>query len=113
MTAEMSTKIVRAGYRAWVGLPQAVAAQVDTARPGMDSTNSKTPEAEGSLMHEPLWTVVELTRYLGCSDRQTLNLRLRGLPFVRVGSLVRFMPREVAAWLRAGRTGGTGGAASR
>ena len=110
MHAEMSTKILQAGYRAWVVPRRGGAAQVDTARPGMDSTNSKTIEAEGSPTQEPLWTTAELTRYLGCSERQTLNLRNRGLPFVRVGSLVRFMPREVAAWLRAG---GTGGAASR
>ena len=102
MNAEMSTKIVRAGYRAWVGLPPAGAAQVDTARPGMDSTNSKTIEAEGSPTQEPLWTTAELTRYLGCSERQTLNLRRRGLPCVRVGRLVRFLPAEVAAWLRTG-----------
>ena len=102
----MSTEIHPAGARAWVVLPRGGAAQVDTARPGMDSTNSKPTEAEGRLKQEPLWTAAELTRYLGCSARQTLNLRRRGLPFVRVGRLVRFVPPEVAAWLRAGGTGG-------
>ena len=102
MNAEMSTKILQAGYRAWVVPRRGGAAQVDTARLGMDSTNSKTTEAEGSLTHEPLWTAAELTRYLGCSERQTLNLRRRGLPCVRVGRLVRFLPAEVAAWLRTG-----------
>ena len=46
-----------------------------------------------------LWTTKDLARFLGCSERQIPRLRDEGLPAVRVGGLVRFMPSRVMAWL--------------
>lgn len=47
----------------------------------------------------PLWTTKDLAKFLGCSERQIPRLREEGLPAVRVGALVRFIPSRVIAWL--------------
>lgn len=47
----------------------------------------------------PLWTTKDLAKFLGCSERQIPRLREEGLPAVRVGGLVRFIPSHVMAWL--------------
>ncbi len=47
----------------------------------------------------PLWTTKDLARFLGCSERQVPRLREEGLPAVRVGGLIRFVPSRVMAWL--------------
>jgi phage terminase Nu1 subunit (DNA packaging protein) len=46
-----------------------------------------------------LWTTRDLARFIGCSERQVARLREEGLPIVRVGGLVRFVPSRVMAWL--------------
>ena len=48
---------------------------------------------------EALWATRDLARFIGCSERQIARLREEGLPAVRVGGLVRFMPSRVMAWL--------------
>ena len=47
----------------------------------------------------PLWTTKDLAKFLGCSERQIPRLRDEGLPAVRVGGLIRFIPSSVMAWL--------------
>ena len=47
----------------------------------------------------PLWTTKDLAKFLGCSERQVPRLRDEGLPAVRVGGLVRFIPTKVMTWL--------------
>jgi len=47
----------------------------------------------------PLWTTKDLAKFLGCSERQIPRLRDEGLPAMRVGGLVRFIPSRVMAWL--------------
>lgn len=47
----------------------------------------------------PLWTTKDLARFLSCSERQVPRLREDGLPAVRVGGLIRFVPSQVMAWL--------------
>jgi excisionase family DNA binding protein len=47
----------------------------------------------------PLWTTKGVARFLGCSERQIPRLREEGLPAVRVGGLIRFVPDRVMAWL--------------
>jgi excisionase family DNA binding protein len=47
----------------------------------------------------PLWTTKDLAKILGCSERQIPRLREEGLPAVRVGGLIRFIPSRVMAWL--------------
>lgn len=40
-----------------------------------------------------------MARFTRCSLRQVGYLREEGLPFVRIGRLVRFDPPQVTAWL--------------
>jgi excisionase family DNA binding protein len=47
----------------------------------------------------PLWTTKDLAKFLGCSERQIPRLREEGLPAVRVGGLIRFIPARVMTWL--------------
>jgi predicted DNA-binding transcriptional regulator AlpA len=49
----------------------------------------------------PLWTTSDLSRFLGCSERQVYNLRKQGLPTRQVGGMVRFEQSKVRAWLAA------------
>lgn len=59
-----------------------------------------TPTPAFEQEHQPrLWTTHEVARFLGCSSRQIPRLRKEGLPSVRVGGLVRFVPSSVMAWL--------------
>jgi len=47
----------------------------------------------------PLWATRDVAKFLGCSERQIPRLREEGLPTVRVGGLVRFVPSRVMEWL--------------
>lgn len=47
----------------------------------------------------PLWTTGDVARFLRCSKRQVPRLREEGMPSIRVGGLVRFVPEQVTAWL--------------
>jgi phage terminase Nu1 subunit (DNA packaging protein) len=60
----------------------------------------------------PLWTTRDLARFIGCSERQVARLREEGLPVVRVGGLIRFVPSRVMAWLD-GREAGNASADDR
>jgi excisionase family DNA binding protein len=51
--------------------------------------------------NDQLWSTKDLAKFLGCSERQIPRLRDEGLPSVRVGGLVRFVPSRVMAWLDA------------
>ncbi len=50
---------------------------------------------------EPLWDTAKVATYLGVTDRTIANLRAKGLPFRRIGDVVRFDRFEVDAWTRA------------
>ena len=58
-----------------------------------------TTATQENLPVAPLWTTKILAKFLGCSERQIPRLRDEGLPAVRVGGLVRFIPSKVMAWL--------------
>ncbi len=47
----------------------------------------------------PLLTTKDLSRFLGCSERQIPRLQAEGMPAIRVGKLVRFNPSRVIDWL--------------
>jgi hypothetical protein len=68
--------------------------QVDTARRGMTTSATLIPEDTGAL-----WDTRDVASFIGCSERQVARLRDEGLPCVRVGCLVRFVPARVMAWL--------------
>jgi hypothetical protein len=59
-------------------------------RPGQTQSQPASPH---------LWTARDVTRFARCSLRQVGYLRKAGLPFVRIGRLVRFDPPQVIAWL--------------
>ena len=47
----------------------------------------------------PLWTTKDLAQFLRCSERQIPRLRDEGMPSIRIGGLVRFVPSRVMTWL--------------
>ena len=69
-------------------------AHVDTARQDMTSKTYHTKD-----LPAPLWTTGDVAKFLRCSKRQIPRLREDGLPSIRVGALVRFVPEQVMAWL--------------
>ena len=58
-----------------------------------------TPAFLHKTADAPLWSIPDVARLLGCSERQIHVLRKQGLPAVRVGNLIRFIPEHVHAWL--------------
>ena len=79
---------------------KAAATPVDTK-----STDMNFPETSRHDPRQGLWTTTELARFLGCTERHIYHLRQRGLPTIRLGTLVRFDPAEALNWLeRRGKT---------
>ena len=69
-------------------------------RPPVDNDcRGMTTEIPNQAPVAALWTTKDLAKFLGCSGRQIPRLREEGLPAVRVGALVRFIPSRVMAWL--------------
>ena len=68
-----------------------------------ESLDMKLPDT--SRGGSQLWTTAELARFLCCTERHIYHLRERGLPTIRLGSLVRFDAAEALNWLaRQGKT---------
>ena len=65
----------------------------------MQSGADRPHEAQAQPASPHLWTASDVVRYARCSLRQVGYLRNEGLPFVRIGRLVRFDPPRVIAWL--------------
>jgi excisionase family DNA binding protein len=53
---------------------------------------SESPETK------TLWTIDDVARYARCSVRHVTTLREQGLPFRKLGHLVRFNPETVKRW---------------
>jgi len=49
-------------------------------------------------MEEEIWTKEELAEYLKITVRMVDKLRGKGLPYFKVGKLVRFKKDEVMKW---------------
>lgn len=60
--------------------------------------NAEAPESDPLT---ELLTERELAEAWKTSTRTIRHLRQEGLPFVRIGRLVRYYPTEVEGWLRA------------
>jgi excisionase family DNA binding protein len=45
-----------------------------------------------------LWTIDDVARYARCSVRHITELRRQGLPYRKLGHLVRFSPEAVKRW---------------
>jgi hypothetical protein len=56
--------------------------------------------ASDSSVQDRLWTVQDLIRYIGCSERELRTMRHAGLPTIRFRRLIRFDPELVKQWLR-------------
>lgn len=50
--------------------------------------------------NESLWSAKEVAHYLGCSIRHLRRLRKRGLPFSKIGGMLRFPKDDVIRWAR-------------
>jgi excisionase family DNA binding protein len=50
---------------------------------------------------DPLWDTEKVATYLGVTERTIANLRAKGMPFRRIGDVVRFDKAEIDAWTRA------------
>lgn len=48
---------------------------------------------------DKLWSTSDISRFLGCCERQVYILRDQGMPTIRVGKKVRFDPERVKAWI--------------
>jgi excisionase family DNA binding protein len=58
-----------------------------------DSTRTESPAEES------LWTIDDVARYARCSVRHVTTLReQQGLPFRKLGHLVRLSPEAVKRW---------------
>ncbi len=75
-------------------------ARVDIASVGMNSTN--TPTAPTSPT-SPLLTERELAAHLRISLRHLCNLRRAGMPYIQLGSSIRYDMDEVQAYLKTNR----------
>jgi len=65
----------------------------------MQSGADRPSQAQSQPASPNLWTARDVARYARCSLRQVGYLRQAGLPFVRIGRLVRFDAPQVTAWL--------------
>jgi hypothetical protein len=72
--------------------------QVDS---GCGSVNENDPTPTSS--HEQWLTEKQLSEHLQVSVRHLVNLRAAGLPFVQLGSAVRYSLAEVEEYLRRNR----------
>ena len=70
--------------------------KVDTAGIGMNHTDS-IPVTAAWLTEQ------QLAERLQVSTRHLINLRKAGLPFIQLGSAVRYNPAEVEAYLHTNR----------
>ena len=70
---------------------------------------ARRPKAESSPLPPLLVDELEARRLLGglCA-KSMYNLRRQGLPFVKVGSRVMYVPTELAAWVERQRGGRQG-----
>ena len=53
---------------------------------------------------DQLWTTGQVAKYLHVSHKTVFTLRHRGLPFVKLGGAVRFLPKEIRDYLVNSRT---------
>ena len=70
----------------------------------MNSPSNQPPDSppgNGSTPgSEDLWTTKEVGKFLHISSKSVFELRKkRGLPFVKLGGAVRFVPREIREYL--------------
>ena len=55
-------------------------------------------------MEEGIWTKEELAEYLKVTPRMVDKLRKQGMPFLKLGKLVRFNKDETLEWINKNRS---------
>jgi excisionase family DNA binding protein len=60
----------------------------------MSTDNQNTPASD-----DQLWTSEQVAKYLHVSSKTIFNLRKNGLPYIKLGGAVRFVPEEVKDYL--------------
>jgi hypothetical protein len=50
---------------------------------------------------DPLWDTAKVAIYLGITERSVANMRAKGMPYRRIGDVVRFDKAEIDEWTRA------------
>jgi excisionase family DNA binding protein len=65
----------------------------------MSDTNPP-PQESNDQSEDQLWTTPEVAKYLCISLKTVFELRKRrGLPYVKLGGAVRFVPQEIKVYL--------------
>ena len=64
----------------------------------MDTQNTLPDSESDKLIKITLWTIDDVARYARCSIRHVTKLREEGLPYRKLGHLVRFSPEAVKRW---------------
>ncbi len=64
----------------------------------MNASQESTGSQIGVPFETGLWTIDDVARYARCSIRHVTHLRNHGLPFRKLGRLVRFSPEAVKRW---------------
>lgn len=64
---------------------------------------ARSVEAPAVRDEDRLWTVADVGRFLGLHPRSVY--RLHGIPRLRIGGSVRFLPSEVRKWAGAQKVG--------
>ena len=58
-----------------------------------------SPDPQSTIQSEPsLWTIDDVARYARCSIRHVSKFREEGLPYRKLGHLVRFSPEAEKRW---------------
>jgi excisionase family DNA binding protein len=65
----------------------------------MEDQNSSDVTQTPATTPSILWTIDDVARYARCSIRHVTTLREQGLPFRKLGHLVRFSPEAVKRWV--------------
>lgn len=64
----------------------------------MNSQDTLSQTQSNSPSPDALWTIDDVARYVRCSVRHVATLREQGLPYRKLGHLVRFDPELVKQW---------------
>lgn len=62
-------------------------------------TSPVAGEVKTSVQDSDLWTTKDVAKHLRVSLKTVFNLRHKGLPFVKLGGAVRFVPQEIKDYL--------------
>jgi excisionase family DNA binding protein len=68
------------------------------------STPEQSSPSSSSETDPDLWTSQKVAQYLHVSLKTVFNLRKNGLPFLKLGGAVRFVPQEVKEYLVTNRS---------